>query len=121
VPSVRGSSLARPARVNIAPRPHRGFGAGLRPELVAARLNRSNFRFLIASAPTARETTYAALGAGSTLTPLRAAAHADALGTWFAPSAIGASRFGRELGADLSVDRFSGPAVSAVADAGTVE
>lgn len=79
-----------------------------RPQFVAARLDRSNFRSLTAATPASSNTSRS--GLGSSVSALRPAARAD-LGTLTtADSAGSASRFNSRA-TDLSTDRFSGAAV----------
>ena len=79
-----------------------------RPQLVAARLDRSNFRSLTAATPASRNTSRS--GLGSSVSALRPAARAD-LATLTTTDPVGsASRFNSRA-TDLSTDRFSGAAV----------
>jgi uncharacterized protein YcbK (DUF882 family) len=85
-----------------------------KPVLVAARIDRSNFRVLTASAPTAHEKSYAALGSGSALAPLRAAARVDAESILFGPTADAVAEFRRSASPSLDPGHFSGPAIRAL-------
>ena len=79
-----------------------------RPQFVAARLDRSNFRSLTAATPASRNMSRS--GLGSSVSALRPAARAD-LGTLTAADSAGsASRF-TSRATDLSTERFSGTAV----------
>ena len=97
---------SRPAAV-VRVKPHK-------PVLVAARIDRSNFRVLTASAPTAHEKTYAALGSGSALAPLRPAARVDAEAVMFGSAVDAVAKFRRTPSPSLEPGHFSGPAVRAL-------
>ena len=79
-----------------------------RPQFVAARLDRSNFRSLTAATPASSNTSRS--GLGSSVSALRPAARADLGALTTADSAGSASRFNSRA-TDLSTDRFSGAAV----------
>jgi uncharacterized protein YcbK (DUF882 family) len=88
----------------------RAAAQGRRPELVAARLDRSNFRVLTSPAHIAQATP---TGFGPAVAPVRAAARADLVGAVFAGPVDVANRFTRSA-AGLSDKAFSGPAVQAL-------
>jgi uncharacterized protein YcbK (DUF882 family) len=97
---------SRPAAV-VRLKPHK-------PMLVAATIDRSNFRVLTASASTAHEKTYAALGSGSALAPLRPAARVDAEAIMFGSAGDAVAKFRRTANPSLEPDHFSGQAIRAL-------
>jgi hypothetical protein len=89
--------------------------ARAKPVLVAARVDRANFRALTASVPTAAATVYAPLGCGSAITPLRSAARSTEV-SFFDASVMVPMHFAPESRAVVA-DRFSGSAMELVSAA----
>ena len=96
----------------VAPDPGRRSASApvARPQLVAARLDRSNFRTLTAATPASRNPSRS--GLGSSVSALRPAARTD-LGSMSTagPSGPMSHGFGNRA-TDLSSDRFSGTAIA---------
>jgi hypothetical protein len=81
--------------------------------LVAARVDRSNFRVLTSDRPAERATTQSVHGA--MLAPARATARPEIRLALFQPTVEVATVFSAAPNGDLSATRFTGPAVRAVA------
>ena len=113
-----------PTKLNIAavgPRREANGGkkaaAENRLAFIPARIDRSNFRALIATASIARATAYSALGVGAALAPLRSAVRddPDAILSVSTVSAVARFSLAAKPGADTG--RFAGSAVRALAAA----
>ncbi|MBL8588991.1 MAG: DUF882 domain-containing protein [Methylobacteriaceae bacterium] len=101
VPRPKEAALSRP---DLARAPA--------PDFVAARVDRSNFRALTASAPSTRTTTQSTLG--PTVAPVRQAARANVGALMLRSSVDVVSTFGDRPTGDLIPSRFTGPAVQSI-------
>lgn len=109
------TAAAQPA-ASAQPRMERPAAAAARdlprapaPDLVAARIDRSNFRALTGKAPAARTTTQSALA--PTVAPVRQASRMDVASLVMRSSVDVVSSFGDRPSGDLNPSRFTGPAV----------
>lgn len=104
VPRPREAALARP---DLPKAPA--------PDLIAARIDRANFRTLTAATPSARATTQAAIG--PTVAPVRQAARANLGGMALRAGVDVVSTFGDRPTGDLTPSGFTGPAIRAIPQA----